>query len=59
MEHEHIVVTELKAISSRLHSLAKHLEGDHEVKHWERACAEIVTLITLVDNRIGGAGGGF
>jgi hypothetical protein len=53
MEHEHVVVEELTDISDRIRSLVKHLEGDHEKQHWDKACAEIATLLVLVRQRIG------
>jgi hypothetical protein len=52
MEHEHIIVTELADISKRIHMLVKHLEGDHEKHHFDRACEEIDTLLVLVKQRI-------
>ncbi len=52
MEHEHVITSELTAISTRLHALDKHLEGDHEMQHWLRACEEIDTLLVLVKQRI-------
>ena len=56
MEHEHIVTSELTSISARLHALGKHLEDVHERQHWDRACAEIDTLLILVTERIGSRG---
>jgi len=57
MEHTHIIVEELSDISGRLHTLAKHLEGDHERQHWDKACMEIDTLLRLVESRIAARGG--
>jgi hypothetical protein len=59
MEHKHIVVEELTDISDRIHSLAKHLEGEHEKQHWDKACMEIDTLLRLVENRIASRGEGY
>ncbi len=57
MEHTHIIVEELSDISGRLHTLVKHLEGDHEKQHWDKACMEIDTLLRLVESRIAARGG--
>lgn len=57
MEHKHIIVEDLSDISSRLHALAKHLEGEHEKQHWDKACIEIDTLLRLVESRIAARGG--
>lgn len=57
MEHEHIVTEELTSVMKRLNALARHLEGDHERRHWERARAEVDTLLVLVRERINARGG--
>ena len=56
MEHEHVVTSELSDISNRLRALERHLEAGHEMQHWQRACAEIDTLLVLVGQRIGERG---
>jgi len=57
MVHSHIIVEELSDISGRLHTLAKHLEGDHEKQHWDQACMEIDSLLRRVESRIAARGG--
>jgi hypothetical protein len=52
MEHSHIIVEELAGIKSRLQSLEGHLDGEHEQRHFNKACVEVETLLRLVEERI-------
>lgn len=52
MDHSHIIVEELAGIKGRLHALERHLEGEHEHRHFNNACSEIETLLRLVEERI-------
>ncbi len=56
MEHEHVVTSELTDISNRLRALGKHVEDGQERQQWQKACAEIETLLLLVSQRIGERG---